>query len=115
MVGLGGTTVEVLGDVQFAVAPVDAGHAEAMLRSLRGAALLDGVRGAEPVNAAALADLMVAVGDLLVGVPEIAEIDLNPVLATAAGVRPVDWRIVHRDDSTPGEQKADQNCPDEGK
>ena len=115
MVGLGGTTVEVLGDVQFAVAPVDAGHAEAMLRSLRGAALLDGVRGAEPVNAAALADLIVAVGDLLVGVPEIAEIDLNPVLATAAGVRPVDWRIVHRDDSTPGEQKADQNCPDEGK
>lgn len=93
MVGLGGTAVEVLGDVQFAVAPITAAHARTMLRCLRGAALLDGVRGAEPVDVAALCDLVVAVGDLLVGVPEIAEIDLNPVLATADGVLAVDWRI----------------------
>lgn len=94
MVGLGGTNVEVLGEVRFAVAPVDAQHVEGMLRSLRGSALLDGVRGAEPVDVAALCELVVAVGDLLVGVPEITEIDLNPVLATVDGVLPVDWRIV---------------------
>ncbi|MGI8691593.1 MAG: acetate--CoA ligase family protein [Geodermatophilaceae bacterium] len=94
MVGVGGTAVEVLGDVQFAVAPIDVEHAERMLRALRGAALLDGVRGASPVDVAALSALIVAVGDLLVGVPEIAEMDLNPVLATASGVLPVDWRIV---------------------
>jgi len=94
MVGLGGTAVEVLGDVQFAVAPIDAGYAERMLRSLRGAALLDGVRGAAAVDVAALAGLVVAVGDLLAGVPEIVEIDLNPVLATASGALAVDWRIL---------------------
>ncbi|MBA2415830.1 MAG: acetate--CoA ligase family protein, partial [Geodermatophilaceae bacterium] len=94
MVGLGGTAVEVLGNVQFAVAPIDAGYAERMLRSLRGAALLDGVRGAAAVDVAALAGLVVAVGDLLAGVPEIVEIDLNPVLATASGALAVDWRIL---------------------
>lgn len=96
MVGLGGTNVEVLGDVRFAVAPVDAAQAERMLRSLRGAALLDGVRGAEPVHLAALCDVVVAVGDLINGVPEIAEIDLNPVLASATGALAVDWRIITR-------------------
>jgi len=94
MVGLGGTAVEVLDDVCFAVAPVDAEHVEWMLRSLRGSALLDGSRGAEPVHLVALCDLAVAVGDLLVGVPEVSEIDLNPVLASSAGAVPVDWRIV---------------------
>lgn len=93
MVGLGGTAVEVLGDVRFAVAPIDTAHAEAMLRSLRGAPLLDGVRGSEPLHVAALCDLVVAVGDLLTGEPEITEIDLNPVLATEHGALPVDWRI----------------------
>lgn len=94
MVGLGGTAVEVQRDVRFAVAPVDAQHVEWMLRSLRCSALLDGIRGSPPVCVGALCDLAVAVGDLLLGVPEIAEIDLNPVLASPTGVTVVDWRIV---------------------
>ncbi len=96
MVGLGGTAVEVLDDVCFAVAPVDAEHVERMLRSLRGSALLHGGRGAEPVDVGALCDLAVAVGDLLVGVPAVTEIDLNPVLASSTGAVPVDWRIIGR-------------------
>ncbi len=93
MVGLGGIAVEALGDVRFAVAPVEAEEIGSMLASLRGAALLRGHRGAEPVDIDALCELVVAVGDLLVGVPEIGEIDLNPVLATPHGALPVDWRI----------------------
>ena len=94
MVGLGGVTVEALGDVRFAVAPVTAEHVASMLGALRGSALLGGTRGAEPVDMAALCDLVVAVGNLLVAAPQIIEIDLNPVLATAEGAVPVDWRIV---------------------
>lgn len=93
MVGLGGIHVEVLGDVQYALAPVGAGHAEWMFRSLRGAAVLDGVRGEPAVDVAALCSVVVAVGDLMAGVPEIAEIDLNPVLATEHSALAVDWRI----------------------
>ncbi|MBA3278703.1 MAG: acetate--CoA ligase family protein [Geodermatophilaceae bacterium] len=59
-----------------------------------GGALLDGIRGACTGRRVALCDLAVVVGDLLVGVPEVTEIDLNPVLASSAGAVPVDWRIV---------------------
>lgn len=93
MVGLGGVLVETRRDVAFAVAPVDAGQGAALLRSLRGAAILDGVRGAPPVDVAALAATVTAVGDLMVAVPRIAELDLNPVLAGPDGCVAVDWRV----------------------
>jgi acyl-CoA synthetase (NDP forming) len=91
--GLGGVLVEVERDVQLAVAPVDAGQAEAMLRSLRGAAILGGLRGSPPVHLGFVAETIVAVGDLMVAHPEIAELDLNPVLAGPDGCMAVDWRI----------------------
>ncbi|MGI8532298.1 MAG: acetate--CoA ligase family protein, partial [Geodermatophilaceae bacterium] len=97
MVGLGGVRVEVLGDGAFALAPVTAEYAGTMLRTLRGAAVLDGVRGAPAVDVAALATVVVAVGELIAGVPDIAEIDLNPVLAGPHGVLAVDWRILRTD------------------
>jgi acetyltransferase len=93
MAGLGGVLVEVERDVQLAVAPVDAGQAEAMLRSLRGAAILGGLRGSPPVHLGFVAETIVAIGDLMVGHPEIAELDLNPVLAGQDGCVAVDWRI----------------------
>lgn len=105
MVGLGGTAVEVFSDVRFAVAPIDSAVAERMLRSLRGSALLDGWRGAPPVDLAELCRLAVAVGDLLLAVPGVAEIDLNPVVATSAGsVVPVDWRLVVTSSSAQGQK-----------
>ncbi len=97
MVGLGGVLVEILGDVAFALAPVTAEYAGTMLRTLRGAAVLDGVRGAPAVDVGALAAVVVAVGELIAGVPDIAEIDLNPVLAGPHGVLAVDWRILRTD------------------
>ena len=93
MAGLGGVLVEVERDVQLAVAPVEAGQAEAMLRSLRGAAILGGLRGGPAVDVGCVADLIVAVGDLMVARPELAELDLNPVLAGPDGCVAVDWRI----------------------
>jgi acyl-CoA synthetase (NDP forming) len=91
--GLGGVLVEVERDVQLAVAPVKAGQAEAMLRSLRGAAILGGLRGSPPVHLGFVAETIVAIGDLMVAHPEIAELDLNPVLAGPDGCLAVDWRI----------------------
>lgn len=93
MVGLGGVLVEVLDDVVFALAPVTAAYAETLLRSLRGAAVLDGVRGAPAVDVAALAAVVVAVGDLMLADPDLAELDLNPVLAGPDGATAVDWRL----------------------
>jgi acetyltransferase len=93
MAGLGGVLVETLRDVQLAVAPVDEAQALAMLRSLRGAAIFDGLRGQPAVDLSAVADVITRIGGLMADTPEIAELDLNPVLATADGCVAVDWRI----------------------
>jgi acetyltransferase len=93
MVGLGGVLVEVLGDVAFALAPLRADEARRLVERLQGFAALTGARGQEAVDLDALARVVCAVGDLLVAVPEVAELDLNPVLGRAAGCVAVDWRI----------------------
>jgi acyl-CoA synthetase (NDP forming) len=93
MAGLGGVLVETRRDVQLAVAPVDVGQAAVMLKSLRGGAVLGGVRGGAAADVAAVAAVIARVGDLMVGHPEISELDLNPVLAGATGCVAVDWRI----------------------
>jgi hypothetical protein len=61
---------------------------------LDGWPLLAGTRGARPVDVDAVAGVVVAVGDLMVGHPEVAELDLNPLLATAEGCAAVDWRVL---------------------
>jgi len=94
MVGLGGVFVEAIDDVALGLAPLRRDDAHRLLSSLRGHAVLAGARGAEPVDLDALSAVICAVGDLLVAVPEIAELDLNPVLATAGGCVGVDWRIL---------------------
>ena len=94
--GLGGVLVETQRDVQLAVAPVDTGQARAMLSSLRGAAILGGLRGSPPVHLGFVAETIVAVGDLMIAHPEIAELDLNPMLASPDGCVAVDWRISTR-------------------
>jgi acetyltransferase len=96
MAGLGGVLVETQRDVQLAVAPVDTAQARTMLSSLRGAAILGGLRGSPPVHLGFVAETIVAIGDLMVAHPEIAELDLNPVLAGPAGCVAVDWRISTR-------------------
>jgi acetyltransferase len=93
MVGLGGIWVEVLADVAFALAPLSVAEARDLLVTLQGHALLTGARGGEPVDLAALAGVVAAVGDLMAAVPQIAAVDLNPVLATSAGAIAVDWKL----------------------
>jgi acyl-CoA synthetase (NDP forming) len=93
MAGFGGVLVETLRDVQLAVAPVDSALACSLLRSLRGAAVFTGLRGHPAVDLGPVAALVVAVGDLMAGHPEIAELDLNPVLVGASTPVAVDWRV----------------------
>jgi acetyltransferase len=80
-------------DARFALAPIDHDDATLLWRSLRKALLLNGIRGASPVDLAGLADLAVAIGDLMLAHPELTEIDLNPVLAGPNGYVAVDWRM----------------------
>ncbi|MGZ6697506.1 MAG: GNAT family N-acetyltransferase [Solirubrobacteraceae bacterium] len=91
--GAGGTAVEVLGDVQVRLAPVAAPEAAQMIRALRTFPLLDGFRGAPLADLGALEDVVVRVGALAAAHPEIAELDLNPVIASPTGAVVVDARV----------------------
>ena len=92
MVGLGGVLTDVLGDRAFAVPPLDAGAGEAMVSSLRAARLLDGFRGTPPVDRQALAALVELVARIAEEVPELVELDLNPVIVTPEGALVVDCK-----------------------
>lgn len=92
--GLGGVLVEVLKDVTFRLAPASPDDAASMLDGIKAAEILRGVRGAPPVDRAALADLIVRTSQLAADCPEIAEVDLNPVIASADGVMAADVRIL---------------------
>ena len=78
-VGAGGTTAELIGDVQVRLAPVGPREAAAMLRELRTFPLLDGFRGAPRADIGAVEDVVVRVAALAAAHPEIAELDCNPV------------------------------------
>ena len=94
MVGLGGVLVELLGDVAFRLAPVTAGEARAAIASLRGAGVLAGARGRPAADLDALAATVVAASRLIAAVPEVSELDLNPVLAGQDGAVAVDVRVI---------------------
>jgi acyl-CoA synthetase (NDP forming) len=83
--GLGGTLVEVLGDVVFRLAPLSDRDAREMVSGIRGAKLLAGWRGAPPGDILALEDVLLRVSHLACAIPEIAEMDLNPLRVRAAG------------------------------
>lgn len=92
--GLGGVLVEVLRDVTFRLAPVSAVEAESMLDSIGAAEVLRGVRGAPAVDRRALAEQIRRVSRLVSDFPEIAEVDLNPVVATPVGAVAADVRVI---------------------
>jgi acetate---CoA ligase (ADP-forming) len=97
LVGLGGVLAEFLDDVAIRLAPIGEETAMGMLDDLRGAALLRGVRGRAGVDRAALARMLVALGDLGLERPDIVEIDLNPVIAGPRGSIAVDALVVVAD------------------
>ncbi|MGW1608374.1 acetate--CoA ligase family protein [Streptomyces sp. NPDC002285] len=94
MVGLGGVLAEALHDVAFTLAPVSAERAVSLLRGLRTAALLDGVRGKPPVDVEAAAKAVEAITAFAAAHPEIAEIEVNPLLVRPDGALALDSRAV---------------------
>lgn len=100
VVGAGGTETEVHRDIRMECAPVSGETATAMLEALRIAPLLHGWRGRAPVDLTALAQVVITVSRLIAVHPDIAEIELNPVRATAAGALAVDALVVNLCTST---------------
>lgn len=92
--GLGGVLVEVLKDVTFRLAPATNEDALSMLDGIQAAEMLHGVRGGDPANREALADIIVKVSQLVSDFPEMVELDLNPVFATKKDAIAADVRIV---------------------
>jgi acyl-CoA synthetase (NDP forming) len=93
--GFGGVLVEIMGQVALRVAPVDHHAARSMLLGLPGSALFHGVRGRGPMDLDAAAAAIVRVGELLLAVPEIRELDINPfrILPDGEGGHALDARV----------------------
>ena len=91
--GLGGVATEVLGDHAARLTPLTDADADNLIHSVHAAPLLFGHRGTAPVDTAALADVLLRVSRLASDLPEVAELDLNPVIATAGGAQAADARI----------------------
>jgi acetyl coenzyme A synthetase (ADP forming)-like protein len=92
--GLGGVLVEVLKDITFRLAPATKDDALSMLDGIQAHEMLKGVRGSDPANRDAIADIIVNVSKLITDFPEISEMDLNPVFATKSNAIAADVRIV---------------------
>ena len=93
MFGSGGTAVELFGDRVLRILPMTDQDAHEMVRSIRGAPLLFGHRGAPPCDVSAVEDVLLRVARLAEQVPQLAEMDLNPVIASPLGAVAVDVRI----------------------
>lgn len=101
--GLGGVLVELLRDISVRLTPLAVEDAREMLRELKGFPLLTGYRGSPPIDIAAVEELLLRVSALAEELPDVAELDLNPVIARADGVVVVDAliRIEHAEPPLP--------------
>ena len=93
--GLGGIHVEILGDVQFRVAPLTDRDAADMVKATKSYRLLTGYRGQPAVDVKAIEDVLLRISHLVEAILEISEIDLNPIFALpeGQGCKIVDARI----------------------
>ncbi|MEK7281726.1 MAG: acetate--CoA ligase family protein [Chloroflexota bacterium] len=94
MFGLGGVWVEVLKDVAFRLIPISPKDAREMISEIKGFPLLQGYRGHEPVDTAALEEVLLDVSQMVEMTPAIRELDINPLFAYKQGVVAVDARVV---------------------
>ncbi len=83
--GLGGVNVEVCRDVAFRIAPLTDRDADELLRDIRGFELLQGYRGQPPADLETLRDLLMRIAYIADGIPELSELEFNPVMALHAG------------------------------
>ena len=95
LTGLGGTLVELLKDVSVRITPLTDRDVDEMLDGLKMKPLLEGYRGSEPADVDALRDLLHRVNAMVEDLPEVAELDLNPVFVRpdGRGVAAVDVRM----------------------
>ena len=91
--GPGGVLAELIGDAQFRLAPLTDPEAKALVSSGKAGQLIAGFRGAEPAEQPALVELVLRLALLAADLPEVAELDLNPVLALPTGCLAVDARV----------------------
>ncbi len=91
--GQGGTAVEVLADRAVALPPLNQPLARALIERTRVARLLHGFRDTPPADLAAVESVLIAVSQLLADVPELAELDINPLIVDAQGAIALDARI----------------------
>jgi acetyl coenzyme A synthetase (ADP forming)-like protein len=96
--GLGGVFVELIGDVAFRIHPLTEIDAREMIADVKSARLLEGYRGGEPGDIEAVVDALLRISALIEDLPEVFEMDLNPVKVSTpgSGVRVVDARIKAR-------------------
>jgi len=92
--GLGGIYTEIFKDIRRELVPVGRDEARKMLSSLKMYPLLEGVRGEAGVDMESLLDTLEKLSFLATKVPEITELDINPIMADASGCRAVDARIL---------------------
>jgi acyl-CoA synthetase (NDP forming) len=92
-VGPGGTLAELIGAASFRLAPLTDADADELVRTGKVGRLLGGFRGAPPADTAAVSDLLLRIGRLVDDIPEVVELDLNPVIAGPDGCVAVDARI----------------------
>jgi acetyl coenzyme A synthetase (ADP forming)-like protein len=92
-VGAGGTAVELMKDISVRITPITDLDAREMLRELTMFPLLDGYRGAEPMDVGAVEDVLLRISALVEDHPELSELDLNPLMALPRGAVVVDARI----------------------
>lgn len=102
--GSGGVMVEVYRDLALALPPLNTTLAQRLMEQTRIYSALKGVRGRKPVNLAALEQVLVRFGQLVLELPWIKEIDINPLLATPQQLLALDARIVLHDSSVRAEQ-----------
>jgi len=94
MFGLGGIAVEILKDVAFRLVPLEKRDAAQLVREIKAFPILNGYRNIPPADIPALEKLILQVSDFVWAHPEIAEMDLNPVIAHKSGAMAADARII---------------------
>ncbi|WP_456326479.1 acetate--CoA ligase family protein [Palaeococcus sp. (in: euryarchaeotes)] len=94
MFGLGGIFVEILKDVSFRVAPISKQEALDMIKEIKAYPILAGARGEKPTNIEALAEIITKVGELALELPEVKELDINPIFAYEDDAVAVDARML---------------------
>jgi acyl-CoA synthetase (NDP forming) len=91
--GMGGTAVDLLNDRAARLAPLTTTDIRTLLTSPHGAPLLFGYRGAPPADLDALEDLLSRLSALASDLPQLTDVDLNPVIASKSGITCVDARL----------------------